>query len=59
MSGGRDARLDAAAACLGLVIDPEDRPAVLEHLAALEEAVDLVMSFPLPDDLPAAALFRP
>ena len=53
------AHLDAVAAGLGLTIEAEWRPVVLEHLAAIARAAELVMGFELPEDAEPAPRFEP
>jgi hypothetical protein len=53
-----DAYLDATADALGLTVAPEDRAAVRAQLAALFAAAELVMEFPLPDEIEPAPVFR-
>jgi hypothetical protein len=43
---------------LGLAIAPEWRAGVESHVAAIARAADLVMSFPLDDELESAAVFE-
>jgi hypothetical protein len=54
-----EAYLDAAAALLGLPIDPAHRPGVLLNLQRLAEMAALVMEFPLPDEIEPAPVFTP
>jgi hypothetical protein len=46
-------------AVLGLSIDPAHRPGVVASVATLAQVADLVMSFPLPDDIEAGPTFDP
>lgn len=50
---------DAAAVMIGLPIPPEFRAGVLEHLAGVLGLAQLVMAFPVPDEITAAPVFRP
>ncbi|WP_407050406.1 DUF4089 domain-containing protein [Methyloraptor flagellatus] len=43
---------------LGLVIDPAWRPTVVANMTAVARAADLVMSWPLPEDIEAAPVFE-
>ncbi len=47
----------AAAALLGLSIDPAWMPAILANLRVLHATADHVGSFPLPDEAEAAPVF--
>ena len=51
--------LDRLAEQVGLRIDPADRPDVAVALAVLLRAAQLVMEFPLPEDVHPAPVFRP
>jgi hypothetical protein len=53
------AYVDAAAAALGVPIDPAHRPGVILNLQRLAEMAALVMEFPLPDDETPAPVFEP
>jgi len=55
----RAAALDAAIALLGLVVAPEWRICVLAHMNVTAEAAQLVLDFPLDDELEPAPVFRP
>jgi len=54
-----EADVDRLAAQVGLRIDPTDRPDVAAALAVLLGAAQLVMEFPLPEDVHPAPVFRP
>lgn len=54
-----DADLTAAAAVLGLPLDPAWHDAVRFHLDLSLRAARLVAEFPLPDDLDPAPVFTP
>ncbi len=54
-----EAYLDAAAALIGLPIDPEHRAGVLLNLQRIADMAVLVMEFPLPDDSEPAPVFTP
>ncbi len=47
----------AAAALLGLPLDPGWMPAIVANLRVLRDAADRVGTFPLPDEAEAAAVF--
>ena len=51
--------VDAAAALIGLPIDPVHRPGVVVNLERLAQMAALVMEFPLPEDAEPAPVFRP
>lgn len=51
--------VDSVAAAIRLPIAPEHRPGVIANLAALEAMAQLVMDFPLADDIEPAPIFRP
>ena len=53
-----DAYCDAAAALLGLTIDPAWRAPVLANLRVLREAAALLEGFPLPDEAEPAPVFE-
>jgi hypothetical protein len=53
-----DAYLDAAAAVLGIAIEPEWRPGVRFHLATTLALADLVVAFPLDDEAEPAPVFE-
>ncbi len=52
-----DAYIDAAAALIGLPIDPAHRPGHVLNLRRLAEMAALVTAFPLPDDSEPAPVF--
>jgi hypothetical protein len=52
-----EAYVDAAAALIGLPLDPAHRPGVVLNMRRLAEMAALVMEFPLPDDTEAAPVF--
>jgi Asp-tRNA(Asn)/Glu-tRNA(Gln) amidotransferase C subunit len=54
-----DADVDRLGELVGLRIDPAERAAVATALAAMLAAADLVMEFPLPEDVHPAPAFRP
>ena len=54
-----DAYVDAAAALVGLPIDPAHRPGIVLNLRRIADLAALVMEFPLPDDIEAAPVFAP
>ena len=53
-----DAFLDTVAPALGLVIEPDWRPAVRQQLVAAAEAAGLVLDFPLSDQVESAPVFE-
>jgi hypothetical protein len=53
------AYVDASAALLGLRLDPDLRPGVIEHLAFLGRAMALVDAFPLPEEVQPGPVFEP
>ena len=53
------AYVDAAAALLGIAIDPAYRPGVVLNLERIAQMASLVMDFPLPDEAEPAPVFRP
>jgi len=42
---------------MGLTIEDEWRPIVVAHVAATQKAADLVLGFPLEDDVEIASVF--
>jgi hypothetical protein len=54
-----DAYVDAAAALIGLPLDPAHRPGVVLNLARIAQMAALVMEFSLPDETEPAPVFRP
>ena len=54
-----EACVDAAAALIGLPIDPEHRPGVVLNLERIAAMAALVMDFPLVDEIEPAPVFRP
>ncbi|GEP05903.1 DUF4089 domain-containing protein [Methylobacterium oxalidis] len=52
-----DAYAEAAAAMLGLAVEPEWRETIVVNLRVLRAAADLVGAFPLPDEAEAAPVF--
>jgi hypothetical protein len=53
------AYVDQAAPLLGLSLTPEQREGVVRNLAVTFTVAQLVMDFPLPDDVDAAPVFHP
>jgi hypothetical protein len=51
--------VDAAAALIGLPIDPAYRPGVVVNLERIAQMAALVMEFALPDEAEPAPVFRP
>ena len=54
-----EAYVDAAAALVGLPLDPEHRPGVVLNLERIAVLAALLMAFPLPDDTEPAPVFSP
>ncbi|MCW0232272.1 MAG: DUF4089 domain-containing protein [Ferrovibrio sp.] len=54
-----EAYLEAAAAAMGLDIAPEWKPAVLDNLVRSRQIAQAVLSFPLPDTIEPASVFKP
>ena len=54
-----EAYVVAAAALIGLTIDPAHRPGVVANLERIAQMAALVMEFPLPDEAEPAPVFRP
>jgi hypothetical protein len=54
-----EAYVDAAAALIGLPIDPAHRLGVIVNFERLAQMAALVIEFPLPDEAEAAPAFRP
>ena len=54
-----EAFVDAAAALIGLPIDPAHRPGVVLNMERIAQMAALVMEFPLPDEIEPAPVFRP
>jgi hypothetical protein len=53
------AYVDQAAPLMGLTLTPEQRDGVIRNLAVTLTVAQLVMEFPLPDDVDAAPVFHP
>ena len=53
------AYVDAAAALIGLPIDPAHRPGVILNMQRIGDMAALVMAFPLPDEMEPAPVFVP
>ena len=53
-----EAYVDAAAALIGLPIDPAHRPGVVLNMERIAQMAALVMEFPLPDEIEPAPVFR-
>jgi len=60
MSGEFDAKAHVAhmEKMIGLTIEDDWRPVVEAHIAATQKAAELVLSFPLEDDVEAAPVFE-
>jgi hypothetical protein len=54
-----EAYVDAAAAMIGLPLDPAHRPGVILNVQRIAEMAGLVMAFPLPDATEPAPVFLP
>jgi hypothetical protein len=54
-----EAYVEAAAAAVGLPLDPSHRPGVILNLERIAEMAALFMDFPLPDDTEAAPVYQP
>ncbi len=50
--------VDHAAPLLGLTLTPEQRDGVVKNLATTFAVAQLVLDFPLPDDVDAAPVFE-
>jgi hypothetical protein len=55
----RAATLDATTALLGLAIEPAWREAILAYMKVISEAAQLVLEFPLEEDVEPVPVFRP
>jgi len=53
------AYVDAAAALIGLPIDPAHRPGIVLNLERIAQMAALVMEFPLPDETGPAPVYQP
>jgi hypothetical protein len=53
------AYVDAAAPMVGLSLTPEQRDGVIRNLAVTFTVAQLVMDFPLADDVDAGPVFQP
>ncbi len=51
--------VDGTAAAIGLSIPPDDRAAVVDNFGRIAAMAQLVMAFPLADDIDPATVFRP
>ena len=54
-----EAYVDAAAALIGLPIDPAHRPGVIVNFERIAQMAALVMEFALPEKAEPAPVFRP
>jgi hypothetical protein len=54
-----EAYVDAAAALIGLPLDPAHRPGVVLNVLRIAEMAALVMAFPMPEETEPAPVFRP
>jgi Protein of unknown function (DUF4089) len=53
-----EAYVDHAAPLVGLTLTPEQRDGVVRNLATTFAVAQLVLDFPLPDDVDAAPVFE-
>jgi hypothetical protein len=53
------ALVDLMASLLDLPLDPDHRPGVIANLERTRSIAQLVMEFPLPDDIEVAPTFQP
>jgi len=53
-----EAYVDHAASLVGLTLTPEQRDGVVRNLATTFAVAQLVLDFPLPDDVDAAPVFE-
>lgn len=51
--------VDRGAEVMGLGLRPEDRPGVIANFERIVAIADLVMEFPLSDDIEIAPIFEP
>jgi hypothetical protein len=51
--------VDLLAQTLQIPLDPDHRPGVIANLARTAEIAQLVMEFPIPDQIEAAPVFEP
>lgn len=51
--------VDKMALLLELPLAPEHRPGVVENFARIEAIAQLVLEFPLPEEIEAAPIFEP
>lgn len=51
--------VDLLAQTLQLTLDPEHRPGVIANFVRTSEIAQLVMEFPLPDEIEVAPIFQP
>jgi hypothetical protein len=54
-----EALVDLMASLLDLPLDPDHRPGVIANLERTRSIAQLVMEFPLPDDIEVAPTFQP
>ena len=54
-----EAYVDAAAAALGLGLDPAHRPGVITYFRLIQGQASQLMAFPLPAESEAAPVFMP
>ena len=54
-----EVHVDDGAKLLGLTILPEWRPTVVQHLVRTAEAAEVVLAFPLDDQIELAPVFEP
>jgi len=53
-----ESHVDAAAALIGLPLDPSHRPGVILNIERIAEMAALVMAFPLSEETEPAPVFR-
>lgn len=58
-SSSIEAYVDAASTAIGLVIDPAFRAGVVAAFEHTQQAAEVVMSFPLPEEVDIAPIFVP
>ena len=49
----------AAASLIDLPLDPDGIPSIVTNFARIEAIAELVLEFPLPDNIEAAPIFEP
>ncbi|PSB20587.1 DUF4089 domain-containing protein [Phormidesmis priestleyi ULC007] len=51
--------VDRIAALVGLPLNPDHRPGVVANFERIQAIAQLVMEFPLPEEIEAAPVFEP